>query len=160
MVRKLISSGSSFEKAAGYSRAVVDGEWVFVSGTTGFDYAKMAISDDLAEQVNQTLRNISAALAQAGSSLRDVVRANYIVPNPADWPNIVPILGQHFGEIRPASTAIIAGLVDPRMRIEIVVTARRVVRPPASAAAQRLRTAKPKARKKAAAKRAAKKGRR
>ena len=159
MARKLISSGSSFEKAAGYSRAVVDGEWVFVSGTTGFDYSKMAISDNLAEQVRQTLRNISAALAQAGSSLRDVVRANYIVPNPADWPNIVPILGEHFGEIRPASTAIVAGLVDPRMRIEIEVTARRAVRAPVSAAAQRRRTAKPKA-KKTAAKRAAKKGRR
>jgi len=159
VARKLISSGSSFEKAAGYSRAVVDGEWVFMSGTTGFDYAKMAISDDLAEQVHQVFRNISAALAQAGSSLRDVVRANYIVPNLADWPSIVPILGQHFGEIRPASTAIVAGLVDPRMRIEIEVTARRAVRPPVSAAAQRRRTAKPKAKKKAA-KRAAKKGRR
>lgn len=159
MARKLISSGSSFEKAAGYSRAVVDGEWVFVSGTTGFDYAKMAISDDLAEQVHQVFRNISAALAQAGSSLKDVVRANYIVPNPADWPNVVPILGHHFGEIRPASTAIMAGLVDPRMRIEIEVTARRTLRQPVSAAAQRRRTAKPKAKKKAA-KRAARKGRR
>jgi enamine deaminase RidA (YjgF/YER057c/UK114 family) len=159
VARKLISSGSSFEKAAGYSRAVVDGEWVFVSGTTGFDYAKMAISEDLAEQVRQTLRNIAAALEQAGSSLRDVVRANYIVPNPADWPGIVPILGEHFGEIRPASTAIIAGLVDPRMRIEIEVTARRAVKAPVSSAAQRRRTAKPKAKKKVA-KRAGKKGRR
>jgi len=152
------SSGSSFEKTAGYSRAVVDGEFVFVSGTTGFDYAKMNISDDLAEQVRQTFRNISAALGQAGSSLRDVVRANYIVPNPADWPTIVPILGEHFGEIRPASTAIIAGLVDPRMRIEIEVTARRAMRAPTSAAAQRRRLAKPKAKKKAA-KRAAKRRR-
>src|SRR5262245_49933922 len=159
VARRLISSGSSFEKTAGYSRAVVDGEWVFVSGTTGFDYAKMSISNDLGEQVHQVFRNISAALAQAGSSLKDVVRANYIVPNPADWPDIVPILGQHFGEIRPASTAIIAGLVDPRMRIEIEVTARCAVRPPSSAAAQRRRTARPRAKKKAA-KRAARKGRR
>jgi enamine deaminase RidA (YjgF/YER057c/UK114 family) len=159
VARKLISSGSSFEKAAGYSRAVVDGEWVFVSGTTGFDYARMSISEDLAEQVNQVFKNISAALGQAGSSLKDVVRANYIVPNPADWPSIVPILGRHFGEIRPASTAIVAGLVDPRMRIEIEVTARRAVKPRVTASAQRRRMAKPKARKKAA-KRAAGKGRR
>jgi enamine deaminase RidA (YjgF/YER057c/UK114 family) len=125
MARKLISSGSAFEKTAGYSRAVAEGEWVFVSGTTGFDYGKMAISDDLEEQVHQTFRNIAAALEQAGAALTDVVRANYIVPRAADWPAITPILGRYFGEIRPASTAIIAGLVDPRMRIEIEVTARR-----------------------------------
>jgi enamine deaminase RidA (YjgF/YER057c/UK114 family) len=125
MPRQLISSGSSFEKTNGYSRAVVDGEWIFVSGTTGFDYAKMSISDDLAEQVHQTFRNIEAALKQAGVSLKDVVRANYIVPRAEDWPAIGPILGQYFGEIRPASTAIIAGLIDPRMRIEIEVTARK-----------------------------------
>jgi enamine deaminase RidA (YjgF/YER057c/UK114 family) len=122
--RRLISSGSSFEKAGGYSRAVVDGDWVFVSGTTGFDYAKMTIPYGLEEQVHQTIRNIAAALKQAGASLNDVVRANYIVPQSADWPRIVPILGQYFGDIRPASTAIIARLVDPRMRIEIEVTAR------------------------------------
>src|SRR5262245_36753529 len=100
VARKLISSGSSFEKTAGYSRGGVVGDFVSVSGTTALDYGKMSISDDLAEQVNQAFRNISAALAQAGSSLKDVVRANYIVPNPVDWPTIVPILGQHFGEIR------------------------------------------------------------
>jgi len=125
MARKLISSGSAFEKTAGYSRAVVDGEWVFVSGTTGFDYARMAISGELEEQVHQTFRNIAAALEQADASLADVVRANYIVPRAEDWPQITPILGRYFGEIRPASTAIIAGLVDPRMRIEIEVTARK-----------------------------------
>ena len=125
MPRKLISSGSPFEKKAGYSRAVVQDEWVFVAGTTGFDYATMSISKDLAEQVHQTFRNISAALEKAGATLADVVRANYIVPSAKDWPEIVPILGHYFGEIRPASTAIIAGLVDPRMRIEIEVTARR-----------------------------------
>jgi enamine deaminase RidA (YjgF/YER057c/UK114 family) len=125
MTRTLISSGSPFEKKAGYSRAVVEDEWVFVAGTTGFDYAAMTISKDLAEQVHQTFRNIGAALEKAGATLADVVRANYIVPNAKDWPDIVPILGQYLGEIRPASTAIIAGLVDPRMRIEIEVTARR-----------------------------------
>ncbi|HEX3064043.1 MAG TPA: RidA family protein [Dongiaceae bacterium] len=125
MARKLISSGSPFEKKGGYSRAVVEDEWVFVAGTTGFDYSTMSISKDVAEQVHQTFRNIGAALEKAGASLADVVRANYIVPKIKDWPTISPILGHYFGEIRPASTAIIAGLVDPRMRIEIEVTARR-----------------------------------
>ena len=125
MSRKLISSGSPFEKKAGYSRAVVEDEWVFVAGTTGFDYSAMSISKDLAEQVHQTFRNIGSALEKAGATLADVVRANYIVPDAKDWPEIVPILGHYFGEIRPASTAIIAGLIDPRMRIEIEVTARR-----------------------------------
>src|SRR5215470_9593279 len=128
MARKLISSGSAFEKTAGYSRAVADDDLVFVSGTTGFDYARMAISDELEEQVHQTFRNIAAALEQAGAALTDVVRANYIVPRAEDWPQIAPLLGRYFGEIRPASTAIIAGLVDPRMRIEIEVTARRRVK--------------------------------
>jgi enamine deaminase RidA (YjgF/YER057c/UK114 family) len=125
MTRRLISSGSPFERTAGYSRAVVEGEWVFVAGTTGFDYAAMSISSDLAEQVHQCFRNIAAALKQAGAGLADVVRANYIVPRAKDWAEIAPILGQYFGEIRPASTAIVAGLVDSRMRIEIEVTARR-----------------------------------
>lgn len=125
MTRRLISSGSPFEKTAGYSRAVVEGEWVFVAGTTGFDYSTMSISKDLAEQVHQVFRNISAALNQAGATLADVVRANYIVPNVKDWAEIAPILGHYFGEIRPASTAIVAGLVDPRMRLEVEVTARK-----------------------------------
>ena len=125
MTRRLISSGSAFEKAAGYSRAVVEGEWVFVSGTTGFDYAAMSISKDLAEQVHQTFRNVGAALLEAGASLTDVVRANYIFSKAADWKEIAPILGHYFGEIRPASTAIVAGLVDERMRFEMEVTARR-----------------------------------
>ena len=123
--RRLISSGSAFEKVAGYSRAVVDDGWIFVAGTTGFDYARMAISDDVAEQVHQTFRNIASALDQAGASLADVVRANYVVADVADWPVIAPILGQYFGDIRPASMAIVAGLTDPRMKIEIEVTARR-----------------------------------
>jgi len=125
MARKLISSGSTFERIAGYSRALVDGEWIFVSGTTGFDYETMTISADLVEQVHQTFRNIEKALKQAGASLTDVVRAFYIMPKAEDWPDIMPIIGQYFGEIRPTNTAIIAGLVDPRMRIEIEVTARR-----------------------------------
>src|ERR1700730_8116134 len=106
-MRRLISSGSSFEAEGGYSRAVVDGEWVFVAGTTGFDYARMTIAEDAAEQARQALRNIEAALKEAGSALADVVRATYYVPNAADWPLVVPVLGETFGAIRPASTALI-----------------------------------------------------
>jgi len=124
-MRRLISSGSPFEAAGGYSRAVVDGEWVFVAGTTGFDYAAMTISDDPAEQARQGLRNIERALAEAGASLADIVRTRYYVPDPEDWPHIMPVLGEAFATIRPAATAIICGLVDPRMKIEIEVTARR-----------------------------------
>jgi len=124
-MRRLISSGSPFEAEAGYSRAVVDGEWIFVAGTTGFDYARMTIAEDVAEQARQAFRNIEAALAEAGASLADVVRVRYYVPNAADWPVIVPVLGGVFGAIRPAATAIFCGLVDPRMKIEIEVTARR-----------------------------------
>jgi len=125
MTRRLISSGSEFEQKIGYSRAVVDAEWVFVSGTTGFDYAAGTISDDPAEQTRQTIRNIEAALAEAGASLADVVRANYIIVDADDWPTIYPVLGEAFGDIRPAATAIIAGLVDPRMKVEIEVTAKK-----------------------------------
>ncbi len=123
-MRRLISSGSLFEAAAGYSRAVVDGEWVFVAGTTGFDYAQMTIADDPAEQARQALRNIEAALAEAGATLADIVRVRYHLPDLADWPEIVPVLGEAFGVIRPAATALVCGLVDPRMKIEIEVTAR------------------------------------
>lgn len=124
-MRRLISSGSPFEAEAGYSRAVVDGEWVFVAGTTGFDYAPMTISDDPAEQARQAIRNIERALGEAGASLADVVRVKYYLPDAADWPRVVPVLGEAFGAIRPAATALICGLIDPRMRIEIEVTARR-----------------------------------
>jgi enamine deaminase RidA (YjgF/YER057c/UK114 family) len=124
-MRRLISSGSPFEAQAGYSRAVVDGDWVFVAGTTGFDYAAMTIAEDPAEQARQAFRNIEAALAEAGGSLADVVRVRYYVPDAADWPAIVLVLGEVFGSIRPASTALFCGLVDPRMKIEIEVTARR-----------------------------------
>jgi len=124
-VRRLISSGSPFEAQGGYSRAVVDGEWVFVAGTTGFDYAAMTISDDPAERTRQALRNIERALAEAGASLAGIVRTHYYIPDPADWPHIMPVLGEAFATVRPAATAIVCGLVDPRMKIEIEVTARR-----------------------------------
>ena len=125
MTRRLISSGSSFEREIGYSRAVVDGEWIFVSGTTGFDYQAMTISDGLAEQTEQCLRNIESALAEAGASMADVVRVRYILPKAEDFPQCWPILRKYFGDVRPAATMIAAGLADPRMRIEIEVTARR-----------------------------------
>ncbi len=125
MTRKLISSGSTFETQIGYSRAVVDGDWVFVSGTTGFNYTTMTISDDLLAQAEQCLQNIAAALEQAGSSLQDVVRVTYVLPNPADFEPCWPVLRRYFGEIRPAAMMISAGLADPRMKIEIEVTARK-----------------------------------
>ena len=125
MPRQLISSGSTFEAEIGYSRAVVDGDWIFVSGTTGFDYSTMTIPDGLVEQTEQCFRNIESALRQAGSSLADVVRVHYILPNAAEFPECWPVLRKHFGEVRPAATMIAAGLYDPRMRIEIEVTARK-----------------------------------
>lgn len=124
-MRRLISSGSPFEAAAGYSRAVVDGEWIFVAGTTGFDYARMVIAEDPALQARQALRNIATALAEAGAGLGDVVRVRYYLPDLADWPRVTPVLGEAFGAIRPAATALVCGLVDPRMKIEIEATARR-----------------------------------
>ena len=125
MNRRLISSGSSFEREIGYSRAVVDGEWVFVSGTTGFDYQSMRISENLLEQAEQCLRNITSALEQAGASLSDVVRVTYILPETGDFPACWPVLRKYFGDVRPAATMISAGLADPQIRIEIEVTARR-----------------------------------
>jgi enamine deaminase RidA (YjgF/YER057c/UK114 family) len=125
MARKLISSGSTFEAQIGYSRAVVAGEWVFVSGTTGFDYSKMSISDDLLAQTEQCLKNIEAALKQADSSLKDVVRVTYILPNAAEFEKCWPVLRKYFGDVRPAATMISAGLADPRIKIEIEVTALR-----------------------------------
>ena len=124
MARRLISSGSKFELEMGYSRAVVDGDWVFVSGTTGFDYRTMTISDSLPEQAEQCLKNIEAALTEAGASFRDVVRVTYVLPNGAEFPECWPVLKKYFGEIRPAAMMISAGLYDPRIKIEIEVTAR------------------------------------
>jgi enamine deaminase RidA (YjgF/YER057c/UK114 family) len=123
MARQLISSGSSFEAEIGYSRAVRQDPWVFVSGTTGFNYDTMTISDSVAEQTEQCLKNIEAALQQAESSLKDVVRVTYILPDAADFPQCWPVLKQYFGEVRPACTMIAAGLADPAMKIEIQVTA-------------------------------------
>jgi len=123
MKRHLISQGSPFEEKIGYSRAVVQGDWVFVSGTTGYDYSSMTISDDVTEQTRQCLDNIRWALAEAGSDLRDVVRVNYILPNADDWPHCWAPLRDAFGDIRPAATMIVAGLSDPPMKIEIEVTA-------------------------------------
>src|SRR5579859_4247241 len=123
-MRRLISSGSSFEREIGYSRAVVDGDWVFVSGTTGFNYETMTISDSLLEQTQQCLKNIQAALHQAHATLADVVRVLYILPDGAQFPQCWPVLRRYLGEVRPAATMISAALLDPRMKIEIQVTAR------------------------------------
>lgn len=125
MTRQLIASGSPFEAEAAYSRAVVDGDWIFVSGTTGFDYPTMTIADDMVEQTGQCFRNIEAALAQAGATLADIVRVTYIVPDAASFPQCWPVLRSVLGDIRPAATMLSAGLADPRMKIEIEVTARR-----------------------------------
>ncbi len=123
--RRLISSGSSFEALAGYSRAVVDGDWVFVSGCTGFDYAAGTISDDVAEQTRQTFRNIEWALAEAGATLADVVRMRVFLDARDDFAVVAPILGEHLGDVRPANPAVVAPLVDARAKVEIEVTARK-----------------------------------
>jgi len=125
MKRTLISSGSSFEQEIGYSRAVVQGDWIFVSGTTGFDYASMTIAEGVREQAEQCLKNIEAALVQAGSSLADVVRVTYVLPDASEFPQCWPVLRKYLGDVRPAAMMISAGLLDPRMRIEIEVTALR-----------------------------------
>lgn len=123
-MRRLISSGSTFEKSWGYSRAVVQGDWIFVSGTTGFDYAKMTIADDPVAQTRQALKNIETALAEAGGApLTSIVRAQYFVPRAEDWKVIGPVLGEILGNIRPAATAVVCDLIDPRMRVEVEVTA-------------------------------------
>lgn len=122
--RCAISSGSEFEDRYGYARAVVDGDRVHVSGTAGFDYATMTISDDVAEQAEQCLRTIDAALAQAGGSIADVVRVRYLLPRAADFEACAPVLRRWFGDVRPAATMMVVGLLDPRMKIEIEVDAR------------------------------------
>ncbi len=125
MTRKLISQGSTFEELVGYSRAVVDGDWVFVAGTTGFNYETMTISEDVAEQAEQTFHNINWALEQAGCTLADVVRVTYILPDRDDFEPCWPVFRTFFGDNRPASTMIVAGLADERMKIEIEVTAKK-----------------------------------
>jgi len=125
MTRRLISSGSPFEAQIGYSRAVADGDWVFVSGTTGYDYASMTISDDVAQQAEQCLKNISWALEQAGASLADTVRVTYVLPKGEDFEACWPVLRKYFGDVRPAAMMIEARLLDPKMKIEIEVTAKK-----------------------------------
>ncbi len=124
MKRKLISSGSEFESAIGYSRAVVDGDYVFVSGTTGYNYADMTISDDPLQQADQCFKNIDQALREAGSRLANVVRVHYIFPDKADFEPCWPVFRQYLGEARPAATMFVAGLLDNAMKLEIEVTAR------------------------------------
>ena len=125
MTRRLVSSGSTFERDIGYSRAVVQGDWIFVSGTTGFDYSKMEIPEGVVAQAEQCMKNIEAALREAGATLADVVRVHYILPRAEEFESCWPVLRSYFGDIRPAATMISAGLADPRMRIEIEVTALR-----------------------------------
>jgi len=125
MARKLISTGSPFEKEAGYSRAVVDGDWCFVAGTTGYDYASMEMPDSVEAQTENALSTIAGALEEAGFAMKDVVRARYFVTD-RDYVNAVfPVLGKAFGEIRPAATMVICDLNTPEMKIEIEVTAKR-----------------------------------
>jgi enamine deaminase RidA (YjgF/YER057c/UK114 family) len=122
--RRAILSGSTFEEQIGYARAVVDGDRVHVSGTTGFDYTTMTISDDVVEQARQCLRNVEAALAEAGCTFADVVRVRYLLPDRADFEPCWPLLRACFGEVRPAATMLECGLADPRMKFEIEVDAR------------------------------------
>ena len=123
--RRVISSGSTFEAEIGYARAVVVGDTVHVSGTTGFDYTTMTIEDDVVAQCAQAVRNVEAALAEAGCTLADVVRVRYLLPDRDDFPPCWPTLRAAFGPARPAATMMVCGLSDPRMRIEIEVDARR-----------------------------------
>jgi reactive intermediate/imine deaminase len=125
MPKKLISSGSAFEAVAGYSRAVLDGDWIHVAGTTGFDYSTMTIAEDLAAQTRQVFTNIAAALKQADATLDDVVRVTYYLAEREYFGQVAAIFGEYFARARPAATAIVCGLVDARMKIEIEVTARK-----------------------------------
>jgi enamine deaminase RidA (YjgF/YER057c/UK114 family) len=123
--RRAILSGSTFEEQIGYARAVVDGDWVHVSGTTGFDYSTMTISPEVTEQADQCLRNIGAALAEAGCDFKDVVRVRYMLADREDFEPCWPALRAAFGEVRPAATMMVCGMSDERMKIEIEVYARR-----------------------------------
>ena len=125
MARQLISTGSPFERTAGYSRAVSDGDFCWVAGTTGYDYATMTMPDSVVDQTRNTMNTIAAALAEAGFSLSHVVRANYYITDASYVDTVFPVLGEYFGEIRPAATMIVCGLNKPEMKIEIEVTARK-----------------------------------
>ena len=122
-MRKTISTGSTFENEIAYSRAVVKDNWIFVSGTTGFNYENMTISEDIVEQTEQCLKNIRKVLEEAGSGMKDIVRVTYILPNAEEFSKCWPTLRKYFEEVRPAATMISAGLADERMKIEIEVTA-------------------------------------
>jgi enamine deaminase RidA (YjgF/YER057c/UK114 family) len=123
-MRRLISTGSSFEQTIGYSRAVVDGDWIFVSGCTGVDYATMSLADGVVAQAEQAMQNVDAALREAGASIADVVRVRYILPDRAEFEPCWPVLQRWFGDVRPAATMLMCELLDPEMRIEVEVTAR------------------------------------
>lgn len=123
--RRLISSGSTFEQQIGYSRAVVDGEWVHVSGTTGFDYATMTLAKGVVAQAEQALANVGKALAEAGASFADVVRVRYLLTDRDNFEPCWPVLRRYFGEVRPAATMMVCGLSEPGMLFEVEVTARR-----------------------------------
>lgn len=125
MTRTLISSGSPFEAQVGYSRAVVQGDWCFVAGTTGYDPETKVMPESVADQAANALKVIGGALTQAGFSFEDVVRATYYITDPAYWDEIGPVLGGTFGAIRPAATCLVSGLIKPEMKIEIEVTALR-----------------------------------
>lgn len=124
MTRKLISSGSPFEAKIGYSRAVAQDGWVFVSGTTGYDYETMTMPGDVADQCRNALKTIEKALAEAGASLTDVVRVRYLLPDGDDFERCFAVLAEVFGEIRPAATMMVVRLMTPEMKIEIEATAR------------------------------------
>jgi len=126
MARRNISGGSKFEDVIGYSRVVDDGDYVYVAGTAGFDYADGTISDDVGEQVRQTFRNIETYLGKAGCRLSDVVKATYIIAEREDWQTVAPIIGEFMRDVRPVATGFVAALVDARMKIEIEVVARRL----------------------------------
>jgi len=124
MTRQLISSGSPFEAEIGYSRAVVQDGWVFVSGTTGYDYTTMEMPADVADQARNALTTIAGVLAEAGGSMADVVRVHYLLPDGSDFERCFPVLRDFFGEVRPAATMMVVPLMTPEMKIEIEVTAR------------------------------------
>lgn len=126
MTRKLISTGSPFEKTAGYSRAVVDGDFCFVSGTTGYDYTTMTLPADVTAQTQNCFKTIASALKEAGFAMADIVRASYFITDAADADKVFAVTGEHLGEIRPAATLlVVAGLYKPEMKVEIEVTAKR-----------------------------------
>jgi len=126
MTRRLISTGSPFEKTAGFSRAVIDGDFAFVAGTTGYDYATMIMPDDVTSQSRNCFKTIAAALQEGGFALSDIVRATYYVTDIKHADALFAVCGEFLGEIRPAATLlVVAGLLKPEMKVEIEVTAKR-----------------------------------